>query len=447
MPSMEQFGTALQGMGAGLQGNGVAFQQVMVNRQKEKREAEMQRKQTGYIDAYTGLQMAEAGDWQAVAELSANRLADLQNVGGVESKQTETVAMLSRIAVGDDPEAAATAKVKLMSTLGNYSKIGEAFGILKIPKSGAESPTGKLLADRERAVKSGNLDQVAVYDSMLADAQTGSLIGVPSPKDFTVDSLSQYAKTKQIGDLVRYSPKIIEVAGVKLRLNSDQVWEPVAFADGLGAESAAVADLVAGAETRLSFAADKNDWLKNEPKVLSSISEAEQKQSVIMNTSAEIKKLVGAWTTKYGAKLSGWPGTQARTLAGLIDTIKANSAFTTLKDLKAGGGTLGAISGAELQLLERAWGTLDQGGEAKEFLRVLDQITGQNSGSLVRMRNSYDMSSERYSGSYDDSLITKVKNTEAKKLPPTNDKGWRLATDANGNQAYVGPQGEIEEPQ
>ena len=32
-----------------------------------------------------------------------------------------------------------------------------------------------------------------------------------------------------------------------------------------------------------------------------------------------------------------------------------------------------------------------------------------------------------------------------KKLPPTNAKGWRLATDAAGNRAYVGPNGEIEE--
>ena len=32
-------------------------------------------------------------------------------------------------------------------------------------------------------------------------------------------------------------------------------------------------------------------------------------------------------------------------------------------------------------------------------------------------------------------------------LPPTNTQGWSLMKDAQGNRAYVGPNGEIEEVQ
>jgi hypothetical protein len=39
----------------------------------------------------------------------------------------------------------------------------------------------------------------------------------------------------------------------------------------------------------------------------------------------------------------------------------------------------------------------------------------------------------------------KEKKTELESLPETNAKGWGLMTDAQGNKAYVGPNGEIEE--
>jgi len=39
------------------------------------------------------------------------------------------------------------------------------------------------------------------------------------------------------------------------------------------------------------------------------------------------------------------------------------------------------------------------------------------------------------------------KKAEPTDLPPKNQQGWNLMTDANGNKAYVSPDGQIEEVQ
>jgi hypothetical protein len=230
--------------------------------------------------------------------------------------------------------------------------------------------------------------------------------GTIDPNKHTIESLENYEASGDVGDLVRNQPKVIDVNGIKHIKNEDTLkWEPVVDIRNqeFSEQSVAAAEFEADKQSRLDFGKDKSKFESNRPTYLNSISAAEQKQTVIRNTADKIKDLMGSWNTKYGAMLSALPATEARTLKGLIDTMKANSAFTTLTELKAAGGTLGAISEAELNLLERAWGALDQGGDSAEFERVLNQLVDQNSGSLARARNAFDMNKKRYSGSYDDS--------------------------------------------
>lgn len=44
-------------------------------------------------------------------------------------------------------------------------------------------------------------------------------------------------------------------------------------------------------------------------------------------------------------------------------------------------------------------------------------------------------------------VISKAQAVQSQQLPPTNAQGWQLMKDANGNQAYVGPNGQFEEVQ
>lgn len=233
----------------------------------------------------------------------------------------------------------------------------------------------------------------------------GSNVGTVSPKDFTVDSMKKYEETGDIGVLERYRPKTVKIGNIEHAYNTEsQKYEPVVdySGEGLSDQEAAAAENEAARASRIEFGKQKDSWDNNQPKYLNNISAAEQKQTVVRNTADKIKELASGWNTKYGSSLSAIPGSEARVLKGLIDTMKANSAFSTLTDLKASGGTLGAISEAELNLLERAWGALDQGGDNAEFLRVLDQLVDQNAGSVSRARNAFDMNKKRFSGSYDD---------------------------------------------
>ena len=256
---------------------------------------------------------------------------------------------------------------------------------------------------------------------------SGGKIGTVNPRDFTPESIAKYQQTENINDLVRYTPKVVDIGGIKHRENQETgKWEPIVdlnSPDYIEQINQAVA-LKQEEQTALDFAKEESKWRAGEVNYLNSINSAEQKSDVITETADEIKKMLNAWTTGGGSLLKSLPGTDARQLAGLLDTIKANSAFTTLIQLKAAGGTLGAISEAELNLLERAWGALDQGGDPKELLRVLKQLVEQNAGSVSRLKYGYNEDSKRYGSNLIDSPAvslpkaqpTRVYNPETGKI-------------------------------
>ena len=86
------------------------------------------------------------------------------------------------------------------------------------------------------------------------------------------------------------------------------------------------------------------------------------------------------WTTGLGASLKDIPGTQAKTLNGLLTTIKANVGFDRLqqmRDASPTGGALGAINKSEMDLLQAVIGNLDQSLSAEDLafnLRRINQV-------------------------------------------------------------------------
>lgn len=83
------------------------------------------------------------------------------------------------------------------------------------------------------------------------------------------------------------------------------------------------------------------------------------------------------WTTGLGASLSQFPGTQARSLAGLLQTIKANVGFDRLqqmRDASVTGGALGAINKTEMDLLQSVLGNLEQSLDAEDLARNLKRV-------------------------------------------------------------------------
>ena len=81
--------------------------------------------------------------------------------------------------------------------------------------------------------------------------------------------------------------------------------------------------------------------------------------------------------TGAGALLSSIPGTDAKRLSGLLDTVKANVSFDTLNQMRQAsptGGALGSVTENELKLLQSAIGSLDQSQDAATLKDNLNRV-------------------------------------------------------------------------
>lgn len=99
----------------------------------------------------------------------------------------------------------------------------------------------------------------------------------------------------------------------------------------------------------------------------------------VLNTIREAQKLAGWSTSGVGGLASSVPMTDARKLAGHIETIKANIGFDRLqqmRDMSPTGGALGQVAVQELSALQATIAKLDQlqsPGDVKEALGKIEQ--------------------------------------------------------------------------
>ena len=99
-------------------------------------------------------------------------------------------------------------------------------------------------------------------------------------------------------------------------------------------------------------------------------------------------------TTKYsagkGSLLSFLPESPASDLGETLKTITADSAFTTLTELKDRGGTLGAISSSELELLKSLKSALGQKQSHQQLKFNLNKYKKQRQRSLDKVKREYE---------------------------------------------------------
>jgi len=101
-----------------------------------------------------------------------------------------------------------------------------------------------------------------------------------------------------------------------------------------------------------------------------------------------------------GTTASNITGTTAFNLSSILDTIKGNIGFSELISLKEQGGSLGAISEAELRGLQQASGNIDQGLKADVLIKNLNDLKARinrqvNSASNIFFKQ-YPQFKERY---------------------------------------------------
>ena len=112
-------------------------------------------------------------------------------------------------------------------------------------------------------------------------------------------------------------------------------------------------------------------------KQLSSAEGIVQNTDVVLNKIAEADKLIGGKTTGFASYFSVVPGTDAKELASVIQTIKARLGFDQLQQMRNSsptGGALGNVSNKELASLESAVASLDQSLTPKTLRENLNQI-------------------------------------------------------------------------
>lgn len=131
---------------------------------------------------------------------------------------------------------------------------------------------------------------------------------------------------------------------------------------------------VRSAEKTAELEAKKMDA---KPKAFSAVRSFKSKMGLVRGKIDEAKKLVGPFTTGTGALLANLPGTDARRLKGITNTILANMGFTELQEMRANsptGGALGQVSERELALLTSAKESLDQAQSDKDVIFALNNL-------------------------------------------------------------------------
>ena len=102
--------------------------------------------------------------------------------------------------------------------------------------------------------------------------------------------------------------------------------------------------------------------------------------------------LTGGWTAGAGSTLAGIPGTPAKNLQATLNTIGADSAFSTLQTMRDNsktGGALGAITERELELLRDAKTSLDQAQSSEQLRESLKRYKQIRARALRNVAEAY----------------------------------------------------------
>lgn len=144
--------------------------------------------------------------------------------------------------------------------------------------------------------------------------------------------------------------------------------------------------------------------------------------SAIENNPTLTTGIIGNWSKGVG-------GTPANKVNNLLQTIRANSAFDRLQQMREAsptGGALGAVSDSELGLLQNAIGSLEQSNDSEDLVYNLRRVQEIYEDIIYGPKDAKKLREERKKG------IIQPENP----LPEQN-SGWRDA----GNGIRIRPKG------
>ena len=131
------------------------------------------------------------------------------------------------------------------------------------------------------------------------------------------------------------------------------------------------------------------------PKATSALKAFDDTSNSLIKDLAELRDHPGL-SSITGIAAGRLPGVtkEGRAAQALYDKIVARGGFQALTDLKAAGGTLGAVSNQEGTQLKDSWAAINRTQDASSVRKALDQALATVQTSKDRIRDEYDLTYE-----------------------------------------------------
>ena len=365
---------ALQGLGAGLQGQGPQWM-LAQQRQREYEEALRQQKQqqsqarqsattqkaaAGIRMARQALQQDPARASQIIDTLVAGVPGGSQILGQVQ-QDIKMSQMQTGLAPGQNPEQYRQRALKQLSAIEDRFVMG-----------GALPPDGAAAQDSPASVR-----EWEYYQSL-------------SPED------KEEFKRLQSSGYLQYDP---ESRGIS---RGEDVADVEALSDPEAQAAAARQQAVGDVETGQALSRQRQLYGQEREQELAEERPATERRLDAQNAQLEMlaglidqaKEMANGWTTGVGgAVFQRVPGSQANDLRAQLGTIRANAGFDKLQQIRDNsptGGSLGNVSDNEGRRLENVWGNLEQSQSKEQFIKNLDSFLAQYNRSWEAVARAYE---------------------------------------------------------
>ena len=272
-----------------------------------------------------------------------------------------------------------------------------------------------------------------VRDQIVGKGSERIKTGSYNPRDYTTESWNSFMRSKNPADLKRYETSASE----RIANNPD-----------LANRVTQTQSQIAGGKAEATEKRKLGVQLDMMPKVRSAIKKAEVEA-----------KARGEAVTKLGRAKAAYPGLQEvvaklGTLAEIGTYTMAGRAFDMAAKEMGFGATKGAtarvkmtaiVNNQVLPLLRETFGaafTVAEGESLRATLLDVNATPSQKKATLeafIEQKMRDIETQERELGG--------MGQPTSQAIPPVNEQGWVLHKDASGNQAYVGPNGEVQEVQ
>ena len=237
-----------------------------------------------------------------------------------------------------------------------------------------------------------------------------------NPRDYTVDSVSNFQNTGNFKDLKRYDSieRIKDTNGiVRMFDKSNSQYLGQAYgADSVGEDAAEIDAIQQFDKHRVNFVGTFNKQYHRIRGVMAS-------KNILEN---EIAKVIPILEAGKGAGLQSLlasiPTTDANRVKNILSTVQANIAFDRLQKMRddsVTGGALGNVSDAEITLLMNSLTQLSNAQTPEAILESLEVVMRKNHEFLGLMEDSFISDLYKYGG---DRELRKIDEEGFLKYPP-----------------------------